>query len=92
MLIVSARSEGPLRLQHRNPLYASIVDVTPERWRTIAIGALIALVAVLVWVNRPSRSTFALTADPPGILREVRQLRELITIRYGIQKVTGTST
>ena len=55
----------------------------------VAIGALVALLAVLIWVNRPSRSLVALTTDPPGILREVRQLRELITIRYSIQKVTG---
>lgn len=63
--------------------------MTPERWRSIAIGALVALLLVLAWVNRPSRSRLALTADPPGILREVRQLRELITVRYSIQKVTG---
>jgi Protein of unknown function (DUF4230) len=63
--------------------------MTPDRWRYVAIVALVALVAVLVWVNRPVRSTVALTADPPGILREVRQLRELVTIRYSIQKVTG---
>jgi hypothetical protein len=66
-----------------------LVDMRPDRWRYVAIGALVALLAVLVWVNRPARSTVALTADPPGILREVRQLRELITIRYSIQKVTG---
>jgi Protein of unknown function (DUF4230) len=63
--------------------------MTPERWRALAIGALVALLAVLVWVNRPSWSALALTADPPGVLREVRQLRELVTIRYSIQKVTG---
>lgn len=63
--------------------------MTADRWRALAIGALVALLAVLVWINRPSRSMLALTADPPGVLREVRQLRELITIRYSIQKVTG---
>src|SRR5207302_1062635 len=61
----------------------------PERWRALAIGALVALLVVLVWVNRPASFTLALTADPPGVLREVRQLRELVTIRYSIQKVTG---
>lgn len=63
--------------------------MTPKRWRALAIGALAGLFAVLVWVHRPSRFTLALTADPPGVLREVRQLRELVTIRYSIQKVTG---
>lgn len=63
--------------------------MTPERWRALAIGALVALAAVLVWVDRPSRFTPALTADQPGVLREVRQLRELVTTRYSIQKVTG---
>ena len=61
----------------------------PERWRTLAIATGAVLVLVLLWVNRPSGSLFSRVADPPGILREVRQLRELVTIRYSIQKVAG---
>ena len=61
----------------------------PERWRTIAIGTLILLAAVTIWVNRPGRARLWTSADPPGILREVRQLRELVTVRYSIEKVTG---
>lgn len=30
-----------------------------------------------------------LAADPPGILREVRALKELVTVRYSIEKVAG---
>jgi hypothetical protein len=63
--------------------------VRPERWRTVAITTAVTLVLVLLWVNRPFGSPFSRVADPPGILREVRQLRELVTIRYSIQKVAG---
>ncbi len=63
--------------------------VTAKRWRSIAFGALIALLLVLIWVSRPWQNQFSRIADPPGILREVRLLRELATIRYSIEKVTG---
>lgn len=63
--------------------------VKPERWRAVAIAALVALVLVLIWTYGPSRNGLARVADPPGILREVRQLRELVTIRYTIEKVAG---
>ncbi|MGI8746677.1 MAG: DUF4230 domain-containing protein [Bryobacteraceae bacterium] len=46
-------------------------------------------VLVLIWVSRPWQKEFARIAGPPGILREIRQLRELVTIRYSIEKVTG---
>ncbi len=55
----------------------------------MAIATAATLLLVLLWVNRPSGSVFSRIADPPGILREVRQLRELVTIRYSIQKVAG---
>lgn len=47
------------------------------------------LVAVLIYVNRPARLSFQTIADPEGILREVRPLKELVTVRYSIQKVAG---
>ena len=55
----------------------------------MAIATAATLLLVLLWVNRPSGSLFPRIADPPGILREIRQLRELVTIRYSIQKVAG---
>lgn len=61
----------------------------PQHWRSIAVAAVIALVLVLIWVSRPWQREFARIADPPGILREVRLIRELGTVRYSIQKVTG---
>ncbi len=66
-----------------------MVVVRPERWRTVAIAAGCSLILLLLWINRPAGSPFSRIADPPGILREIRQLRELVTIRYSIQKVAG---
>ncbi len=60
----------------------------PERWRAIAILMLAAFGLTLAWFNRPGTRLWT-SADMPGILREVRQLRELVTVRYAIQKVTG---
>lgn len=86
-------SDGPFRRGHWIPpaiaQYVSMVVVRPERWRTLAIAAGCSLVLLLLWINRPAGSPFSRIADPPGILREIRQLRELVTIRYSIQKVAG---
>ncbi len=59
----------------------------PGWWRSIAVLAI--LVAVIVYENRPERSPFRRIADPDAILKEVRPLRELVTVRYSIQKVAG---
>jgi hypothetical protein len=59
-------------------------------WRTVALTAIAALVALLMydWPRLPWRSRFA-AYEPDGILREVQPLRELVTVRYSIQKVSG---
>lgn len=59
------------------------------RWRAVALLAIVVLVAVLVYQNRPGLLTFRVLSNPEGVLREVRPLRELVTVRYSIQKVAG---
>ncbi len=59
----------------------------PGWWRPVAILAI--LVAVILYEKWPESSPFRRTADPDGILKEVRPLRELVTVRYSIQKVAG---
>ena len=65
------------------------MDTSPKTWRNIAILAISALAGLLIYENRPERLTFRRVADADGILREVRPLKELITVRYSIQKVAG---
>lgn len=59
-------------------------------WRTVALLAIAALVLLLVydWPSLPWRSRFS-AFEPAGILREVQPLRQLVTVRYSIQKVSG---
>jgi hypothetical protein len=59
-------------------------------WRTIALTAIAALVALLFldWPTLPWRSRFS-AYEPAGILKEVQPLRQLVTVRYSIQKVAG---
>jgi hypothetical protein len=59
------------------------------RWRSIAILAIAVLAAVLIYQNRPAHLSFHRIADPDAVLREVQPLRELVTVRYSIQKVAG---
>jgi len=50
------------------------------------IGLLIAIIVYLRFVRTDIAS---LTLDPPALVKEVRQLNELVTVRYGIEKVVG---
>ena len=46
--------------------------------------------AWIVWRNfQPQTTETVRVADPPAMLREIRQLSELTTIKYSIQKVIG---
>lgn len=47
------------------------------------------LVGVLIYEHRPASLSFQRISDPEGLLREVRPLKELVTVRYSIQKVAG---
>ena len=59
-------------------------------WRPVALLAIAALLALLIydWPNLPWRSRFS-AYQPAGILREVQPLRQVVTVRYSIQKVSG---
>ena len=59
-------------------------------WRSVALLAIAALVALLIydWPSLPWGSRFA-AYQPAGILREVQPLRQLVSVRYSIQKVSG---
>lgn len=62
----------------------------PDRaWRITAVAALLALAAVLIYDNIRARRYGEALSGPDAVLREVRPLRELVTVRYSIQKVTG---
>ena len=65
------------------------MNTSPKIWRIIALLALAALAGLLIYENRPEHLSFRRVADPEGILREVRPLKELVTVRYSIQKVAG---
>ena len=65
------------------------MSASPKTWRRIALVAIAALAGLLIYENRPERLSFRRVADPEGILREVRPLKELVTVRYSIQKVAG---
>lgn len=61
----------------------------PSR-RLFTCGVLLfGLTLGLIVGPRLSRSWFQTTSDSAGVLREVRLLKELVTVRYTIQKVTG---
>jgi hypothetical protein len=54
-------------------------------WRIVALIAIAAFVGLLVYDRRSRFTAF----EPAGILREVQPLRQLVTVRYSIQKVSG---
>jgi hypothetical protein len=63
---------------------------------TIAIAALAIVilavgvsVAVFLGLIGPAASRTTVTLNPPGLLREVKQLNELVSVKYSIQKVVG---
>jgi hypothetical protein len=59
-------------------------------WRTaFLIAVSILLIGAALLLLRPARSAYLRVANPPGILREISLLKELVTVRYRIQKVTG---
>ena len=65
------------------------MHASPQTWRRLALVSIAALAGLLIYENRPERLSFRRIADPEGILREVRPLKELVTVRYSIQKVAG---
>lgn len=61
-----------------------------ERWRTAFAVVLALLLSGAAFVLiRESKSRYERVVAPPGVLREIRLLKELVTVRYSIQKVTG---
>ncbi len=63
-------------------------DVSISRGAVIGCGSLVAVVG-LVLLFLTGRPLLYNLSDSPSILREVRLLKELVTIRYSIQKVAG---
>jgi hypothetical protein len=61
-----------------------------DRWRAAftAVAAMLLAAAGFILV-RETKSRYERAADPPGVLREIRMLKELVTVRYSIQKVAG---
>ena len=57
--------------------------------RALVFIVLLALVVALVLMFRIEGPWFYRVSDTSGVLREVRLLKELVTIRYNIQKVAG---
>ena len=55
---------------------------------TFALLFLMIGLIVYVRVLGPAES-LRRTLDPPGIVKEVQQLNELVTVRYTVQKVVG---
>lgn len=59
-------------------------------WRAAFLAAMVLLVACAgLLLLRPAGPAYLRTANPSGILREISLLKELVTVRYSIQKVTG---
>jgi len=54
--------------------------------KVIAVVSTVCLVVLLVYVFRPGSRP---ALDSPGVVKEVKQLNELVTVRYGIEKVVG---
>jgi hypothetical protein len=47
------------------------------------------LIAIIVYLRFFGGNSAHRTLDPPGVLKEVRRLNELVTVRYSIEKVVG---
>lgn len=54
--------------------------------RGTLIAAAAALVLLLLWRSRPPAGP---ALDPPAVVAQIRQLNQLATVRYTIQKVIG---
>jgi hypothetical protein len=54
--------------------------------RRVAIAAGLTAIAVTLYFSRPDRRP---DLDPPSVLTQVRQLNQLATVRYTVQKVVG---
>lgn len=59
-------------------------------WRAAFLAAMVLLVACAgLLLLRPADPAYLRTANPSGILREISLLKELVAVRYSIQKVAG---
>jgi hypothetical protein len=56
------------------------------RNRRAGIAALLAVIAVLLWVRHPQPSP---ELDSAAVVTQVRQLNQLATVKYTVQKVVG---
>jgi len=57
-------------------------------WAAVAIALVVAIGAVVVLTRTPP-SPVERTADLPGMVRQIQQLSELVTVKYSVQKVIG---
>lgn len=58
--------------------------------RTFIVAAVIAVaIGAYVIIFHSSGGASRVTMDTPGLLREVQQLSELVSVKYSIQKVVG---
>ncbi len=55
---------------------------------TLVALALVAGASIAILFSSRTQSTVR-TVDPPGLLREVQRLSELVSVKYSIQKVVG---
>ncbi|MDQ6664203.1 MAG: DUF4230 domain-containing protein [Acidobacteriota bacterium] len=61
------------------------------QYRKLIWAGLLALAVILVFflVSRRGGLLVSRLADPPSLLREIKRLNELVTVKYTIQKVVG---
>jgi hypothetical protein len=55
----------------------------------IVVLAVAVSIAAFLGLIGPGASRTTVTLDPPGLLREVKKLSELVSVKYSIQKVVG---
>jgi len=51
--------------------------------------AAVAVFLVFLLVSRPGGLLVSRVADPPALLREIKRLNQLVTVKYTVQKVVG---
>ena len=55
----------------------------------LSTACLIGVLLAIIVYQRVSRTGAAYSLDSPALVKEVRQLNELVTVKYGIEKVVG---